>query len=77
MQAVDELAASLKQLGDDTAELTAALTGLLAQPPDRAQVDRLQRFHFKADLRAARTACEQKSAKAGSALAGALTALSE
>ena len=77
VQAADDLAASLKQLGDDTAELAAALTGVLARPSEKAAADRLQRFHFKADLRAARTACEQRSAKAGTALAGALTALSE
>jgi hypothetical protein len=77
VQAVDELMSSLKQAADDTTDLTIALQGVLAQPPDKSQADRLQKFRFKADLRVARTACELRSARAGASLSGALTALSE
>lgn len=77
VQAVDELAQAVKQLSEDTAELSAALTGVLAQPAERAAADRLQRFRFRSDLKSARASCEEKSAHAASALSVALTALSE
>lgn len=77
LQAVDELSQSLKQLIDDTQSLAQTLGGLLAQPADRDATGRLQNFRFRADLRAARAACAQKDAGAGSGLLGALSALGE
>ncbi len=77
VQAVDELSQALQLLADDTAALTGTLASLLDTSPDRATAAWLQRFRFRADLRAARTACEQRSARAGTGLAGALSALGE
>lgn len=76
-QAVDELLAAVKLLGDDTAQLTAAVDALLGAQPDRQTAARLEAFRFRADLRAARAACEAQNARAEAALAGALSALSE
>ena len=91
-QAVDELLEAVKQLGDDTAQLTASVDALLLprtpgpQPqapqapgprPDLQTAEHLKAFRFRTDLRAARAACEEKNARAEAGLNGALSALSE
>ena len=77
VQAVDELAQAVKTASDDTAELTGAVSALLAQPPEKGVAERLQRFRFRVDLKSARAMCDDKSAHAASALSLALTALSK
>ncbi len=76
-QAVDELLQSLEQLGEDTARLTAAVDALLGPQRDLRTAEQLKAFRFRADLRAARAACEEKSAHAAAGLSGALSALVE
>ena len=76
-QAVDELLEAVKQLGDETARLTAAVDALLAPQPDLRTAEQLKAFRFRGDLRAARAACEEKSARAAAGLSGALSALAE
>jgi hypothetical protein len=77
VQAVDELAQAVKQLGDDTAQLTATVDALLASRPDPQTAEHLRAFRFKTNLRAARAACVEKDARASTGLSGALTALGE
>ncbi|MGZ6144020.1 MAG: FHA domain-containing protein [Myxococcales bacterium] len=74
IQAADDLAQALRQLIDDTTQLTGLVATLPMAPP---AAKFLREFRFKADLRAARAACEQKDAAASAGLAGALTALAE
>ena len=76
-QAVDALLEAVKQLGEDTALLTAAVDALLAPRPDLQTAERLQGFRFRTDLRAARATCEEQSARAAAGLSGALSALAE
>ena len=76
-QAVDELLQAVKQVGDDTAQLTASVDALLLPRPDPQTAEHLRAFRFRTDLRAARAACEEKNARAEAGLAGALSALSE
>jgi hypothetical protein len=77
VQAVDELAQAVKQVGDDTAQLTATVDALLAARPDPQTAERLRAFQFKTNLRAARAACAEKDARARAGLSGALTGLAE
>ena len=77
LQAVDELALAVKQLSDDTDALTYMLASLLAGTSGGASADPLRRFRFRADLRAARAACEEKAASASAGLLGAVSALSD
>lgn len=76
-QAVDELLQAVKLVGDDTAQLTASVDALLAPRPDPRTAEHLRDFRFRADLHAARAACEQKSARVEAGLSGALTGLAE
>ena len=76
-QAVDDLLMSLELLGDDTARLTAAVDALLGPQRDLRTAEQLKTFRFRAELRAARAACEEKSAHAAAGLSGALSALAE
>ena len=76
-QAVDELLQSLKQFGDDNAQLTAAVDALLLPQPNLRAAEQLKAFSFRTDLRAAGATCEERSARAEAGLAGALSALSE
>ena len=76
-QAVDELLQSVKQLGDDTAQLTASVDAVLLPQPALQTAEHLKAFRFRTDLGAARATCEEKSARAEAGLAGALSALSE
>ncbi len=77
VRAVDQLSQAVRQIGDDTAQLTASVDALLAPKPDPQTAERLRSFRFRADLRAARAACEEKEARTAAGLAGALMALSE
>jgi FHA domain len=76
-QAVDDLMAAVKQVGDDTAQLTASVDALFIPAPDAQTAEHLQTFRFRTDLRAARAACDQKAARVEAGLFGALTALGE
>jgi hypothetical protein len=77
IEAVDELAQAVKQLGDDTAQLTATVDALLAPQPDPQTAEHLRVFRFRGDLRSARAACEDQNAQVMAGLSGALTALAE
>jgi len=77
VQAVDELAQAVKQLGDDTAQLTATVDALLAARPDPQTAEHLRAFQFKTSLRAARAACAENDARVGAGVSGALKGLEE
>jgi hypothetical protein len=76
-QAVDALLAAVKQVGDDTAQLTASVDALFVAQPDPQTAEHLRAFRFRTDLRAARAACEQTAARVEAGLSGALTALGD